>query len=642
MLVKLQVGNYRYPVQLTLNNGRIEFQFRYNKALMEEIKCMTGAKWHGRDEKPRKVWSVLDCERNRFQLLWLQGENPYAWFERELQRHSYKRPLMSHQRDLADHGLTYHFQIWAAQPGLGKSLAAIEVMERSGYTDWWWCAPRAALKAVERELKKWQSRVSPTLLTYEGLVKTIKNWDQSRPPPHGVIFDESQRLKTATTHRSQAAFYLATMMRSAYGYDCYVIEMTGTPSPKSPVDWWHQAEIACPGFLREGSPAAFERRLAFMEQVMRPDGVQYWTKIGWRDDERKCEHCGRYEDFEGHDKLKATMMGLTYHPYKPSVNEVSLLYERLKGLVVIKSKKECLPELPDKHYRQIRCAPKPSTLRAAQTILRTAKNAITAMTLLRELSDGFQYAEEKTGVQQCGHCNGSGEVLQWVDREDEDRTFSQTDFLDPGIKDRLVQKKVVCPTCEGSGEVARYSRVAHQVPCPKAEVLRDLLEENEDQGRIVIFAGFTGAIDRCCEIAFKEKWSVIRVDGRGWSCFGPDGTLIKRDALDLWADMSDTEETRRVAFIAHPGSGGVGLTLTEASMAVFYSNDFNPENRAQAEDRIHRPGLDYAKGATIVDIIHLPSDDRVLEILRDNRRLELMTLGELGDILSPGGDAYDY
>ena len=53
--VKLQVGNFRYPVQMTLNNGRIEFQFRYNKPLMEEIKSMAGAKWHGRDEKPRKI-----------------------------------------------------------------------------------------------------------------------------------------------------------------------------------------------------------------------------------------------------------------------------------------------------------------------------------------------------------------------------------------------------------------------------------------------------------------------------------------------------------------------------------------------------------------------------------------------------------
>ncbi|MHC4705016.1 MAG: hypothetical protein ACYTFQ_31085, partial [Planctomycetota bacterium] len=48
-----------------------------------------------------------------------------------------------------------------------------------------------------------------------------------------------------------------------------------------------------------------------------------------------------------------------------------------------------------------------------------------------------------------------------------------------------------------------------------------------------------------------------------------------------------------------------------------------------AEDRIHRLGTDENLGATIVDLIHLPTDERVRDILRDNRRLELMTMGEM-------------
>jgi hypothetical protein len=83
-----------------------------------------------------------------------------------------------------------------------------------------------------------------------------------------------------------------------------------------------------------------------------------------------------------------------------------------------------------------------------------------------------------------------------------------------------------------------------------------------------------------------------------------------------------------VAFVAHPQSGGLSLNLTEARMAVFYSNDFNPESRSQAEDRVHRMGMDENRGCKIVDIFHLPSDTRVRQILRDNRKLELMTMGE--------------
>ena len=71
------------------------------------------------------------------------------------------------------------------------------------------------------------------------------------------------------------------------------------------------------------------------------------------------------------------------------------------------------------------------------------------------------------------------------------------------------------------------------------------------------------------------------------------------------------------------------LTLTESRMAVFLSNTSKPENRIQAEERIHRMGMDLNLGCEIVDIFHLPTDERVLNIVRENRRLELMTMGEV-------------
>jgi hypothetical protein len=62
---------------------------------------------------------VDDCQRNRFQLRYLMGEER-RWFDRPLIRHKY-RPLfrngvpqefMPHQADMADAGLTYHYQIF--------------------------------------------------------------------------------------------------------------------------------------------------------------------------------------------------------------------------------------------------------------------------------------------------------------------------------------------------------------------------------------------------------------------------------------------------------------------------------------------------------------------------------------------------
>ena len=42
--------------------------------------------------------------------------------------------------------------------------------------------------------------------------------------------------------------------------------------------------------------------------------------------------------------------------------------------------------------------------RVAEAIARSAPNAVTGMTLLRELSDGFQYREQRDGITKCTHC----------------------------------------------------------------------------------------------------------------------------------------------------------------------------------------------------------------------------------------------
>lgn len=151
----------KVPVTLRYVDGRIEF-VKSPFALKSEIKAMAGSRWHGYIEGDmRKIWSVADCPRNRFQLGYLEGKNVYEWFDRELVRREYERPLMPHQRDMADAGLTYHFQIWAAEMGVGKTLSAQEVMERSGASYWYWIGPKTSLPNIRREFRKWN--MDPTI-----------------------------------------------------------------------------------------------------------------------------------------------------------------------------------------------------------------------------------------------------------------------------------------------------------------------------------------------------------------------------------------------------------------------------------------------------------------------------------------------
>jgi|GEM_PF-2302280 len=521
----------------------------------------------------------------------------------------------------------------------GKTLAAIEVLERSGFSNWWWVAPRSGLNAIDLEFVKWGLRFTPELMTYKGLTTKMSNWKPGDPAPQGVVFDESSRLKGATSQRSKAAQALADAIRNEYGWNGYVILMSGTPAPKKPVDWWRQCEICYPGFVKEGSAKAFEHRLRiFVPKTI--DGSTFWQPVAWRDDEERCNICGQYRWLEndpddipelGRWKLDCDgnriphpnhdddpmALGEENHPWEPSKNEVAFLGKRLDGLVLPLALRDCW-DLPELQYREVVLKPSTTIRRVAKALLSQATTAIQGITWLRELSDGFQYRDEVDPdhpTKQCPVCKGLGKCEQW---EDEGEQYEK--------------RMKTCKRCGGTGEVENKVRTTKEIRCPKEQAVRDLLEENEDCGRFVIFAGFRGSIDRIVNICHKQQWDVVRVDGRGWKVLRADGNNPTAKSVKPLHYWSDTRHNPRVVFVAHPESGGMGLTLTEARMSLFYSNDFKPESRMQAEARIHRPGMDTNKGAVIVDLIHLGSDRKVLEVLRDNRRLEQMTLSELKEI----------
>lgn len=654
-LVDTGKRTYKMPVTLDIQDDRIFF-IKSPFALKDEIKTMQGARWHGHVEGDgRKVWSVKNTQRNLVQIAWLEGKNPYEWFDRPLIEHEYPKfgsdgfgfhDLMSQQRLMTDTGLTYHYQIWAAEMGTGKTLSAIALMIMSGIKDWWWVGPASSFYGIYKEFERWglPEGYVKEIMSYEKMVQKMATWRKGTKPPQGIIFDESQRLKTPDSRRTQAAQVIADNIRLEYGMEGFAILMSGTPSPQVG-DWWSQCEIAWPGFLKEGSRDAFERRLGFFRQQENLSGQMYKSRVAWRDDCDRCNICGQYEH-EGHHMthdggiINADIEFET-HLYEKSENEVSNLYERLEGLATIIHKKDCL-DLPDKIYRIIECTPDPSITRVAQAIARTAPSAIQGLTLLRELSDGFQYRDVQDGEVPCQSCT-DGTIVEYYHPHDPNGTIRGIELLDPGFVSELEKRTVKCEACNGTKLVPNMKRIVREIPCPKDKVIQDLLDENFEQGRLVFFAGFTGSIDRIVNLCHKEGWDTIRLDGRGWKVEKIEGCkdnglpevrqISIDNPLDYWTDPNNN----RVAFVAHPQSGGVSLTLCQqgpipgAVMEVFVSNDFNPASRTQAEDRIYRIGMEYGKGATIVDIIHLPVDRRVRDVIKTNRRLELMSMGELFD-----------
>lgn len=626
--LKLIVGKYRYPVDMVRRNGRLYFKFGFNKNLQLEIKAMQGSKyvfyqepenkaWAKETFGSDKIWSVTDSDRNRFQLMAMTGGNPYERYDRPIIEVVPNRLILrSNQRAALNFVMARHYCILAADPGCGKTLVAFEVAEHSGYLDWYYVAPKGVLKEIAKQLRDWQCKIPFKLMTYEGLVKEMKQWPKGQKAPHGVILDEASRAKNPFAVRSQAAQALADGIRSDHGEHGFVLEMSGTPAPKAPTDWWSLTEIACPGFLREGDVDKFKMRLGIFEEAGSAQGQKFLERVCWKDSDERCGVCGELKDHIDHGSTAYE----NPHVFVKTTNEVSLLYKRLDGLVLVQLKKDVL-DLPEKQYRIIECPPSKAMLRAASSIANRTKSAALTLTLLRELSDGFQYQDEQCGETDCTVCGGTGECDDY-----------QSDNPDISIEEatalgQVSKIRASCFMCSGSGKVPKYVRETQEVECPKDEALRDLLDQHYDTGRLVVFAGFTGSIDRCCRIAKAEGWDVIRVDGGGWQMTAADGSIMVGEALDIFQDQ--IEEHPRVCFIGHAGSAGMGLNLTASPSEVFYSNSFNAEDRMQAEERFHRPGMDYNKGATVYDLVHLPTDLLVLNNLKEKRRIQDMTMGNV-------------
>lgn len=639
--VKMRAGGYKIPVNQLEYGGRLFFQFPFSRALMDEIKALEGSRWEGSyaDNPARcppevakafgqdKLWSVIKSQHNAFQLAYLRGENPYAWYERDLidvvinPRPNGLSPR-EHQVELVQIFLTYRRVIAAYEQGVGKSLAAIIAAELAGVQKIWWVSSKSGVRAVRRELQFWDAKIRPELMTYEALLKRIKGFREGDEIPQLIILDEAHKVKTHTAQRSQAAANLADMIRAMYMNDAYIWEMTGTPAPKAPTDWWHLCRIACPGFLREGTFEKFRNRLAIIvNKENQVTGGVYPSMVTWKDDDGKCSICGHKQETHGLDT------SIKPHDFTKADNEITKLYRRMRGLVWVKFKKDCL-ELPDKIYRIVKCKPSGEMLRSAKLLSARAKRVIEKITLLRELSDGFQYREIEGPEITCPVCNGARTLKDF--RNDDGESYCEQfelvgdDYVPVPRPADFVECDVDCYECDGTGKTNRIGREAAQIDTPKEEALKDILEDHEECGRLVVYAGFTGSIDRVVQIAQAEGWSTIRADGRGWLCQDAKGQRLAEEPLALFQDKVD--EHPKVCFIGHPESAGEGITLTKSPTIVYWSNDFNFKSRAQSEDRIHRMGMDVNRGATIIDLVCLPTDQMILDNLKAKKALQGMTL----------------
>lgn len=118
---------------------------------------------------------------------------------------------------------------------------------------------------------------------------------------------------------------------------------------------------------------------------------------------------------------------------------------------------------------------------------------------------------------------------------------------------------------------------AVQVSSAKLEALEDILDACLDEGRkVVVFARFVPEIEAIAKLLKKK--------GVGYA-------LIMGSVKDRAEQVSRFQSDPAVkVFVGQLQTVGMGLTLTAASVAVFYSLDYSYTNFTQSRARIHRIG----------------------------------------------------
>ena len=109
----------------------------------------------------------------------------------------------------------------------------------------------------------------------------------------------------------------------------------------------------------------------------------------------------------------------------------------------------------------------------------------------------------------------------------------------------------------------------------------------------------------------------------GPSCRLLYGDTPKDERGSILRSFRNDDDVR--VLVANPRVAGLGLTLTEASIQIYYSNSYSLETRRQSEDRIHRIGQTVK--CTYYDLIMRGTiDEAIVSNLRQKRDISDVVL----------------
>lgn len=153
------------------------------------------------------------------------------------------------------------------------------------------------------------------------------------------------------------------------------------------------------------------------------------------------------------------------------------------------------------------------------------------------------------------------------------------------------------------------------VPNNRLSELMDVLDEADD--KVIIWANYVADIRK-----IEESLAKVYGPESVVSYYGDTSTDARSDAVKRFQ-----EDPAVRFFVGNPATGGYGITLTAATMVVYFSNSYNLEHRLQSEDRAHRIG--QTKSVNYVDLcVQGTIDEKIIKALREKKNIAAQVLGE--------------
>ena len=159
----------------------------------------------------------------------------------------------------------------------------------------------------------------------------------------------------------------------------------------------------------------------------------------------------------------------------------------------------------------------------------------------------------------------------------------------------------------------------------KLNELKDIMEEViiDNKKKLVVFARFIPEIESIMELAIEMGIKYSYITGE-----------IKTEDRGEMRDRFQNDENIKL-FIAQIQTAGLGITLTAADTAVFYSLDFNYANYSQAIARTHRIG--QKNTCTYINLVAKDTvDEKIIKALENKESIAKNVVDNWKDYFKKG------